>query len=209
MATSPDTMAEILDERPRRVTLIRNPGDINTREVYPVLLNPSTLREQIGVEWTKLGVIGLDHEVPHYARTKSIELPLSFYFSQYFAALEPRSQAALNRDAVITSDTPLSKIARSSMDFANFMRSLCFPTREGLRPPPLKIIWPNVLDLTGVVTSLSFEYRKFDRDLAPIIYQADITLLETRITRRFSEEVRQNGIQSDPDNSGSRKASVF
>lgn len=182
--------------RPRRVTLISNPDEIADREVFPALLNPTTLTESIGVEWTKLGVIGLDHEVPHYARTKSIELPLTFYFSQYFAGTEPRSFD--ERFAILTS-AQTSKIRGLSMDFANFMRSLCFPSWVSLRPPFLKVIWPNVLTLTGVVTSLRFEYKKFDRTLAPLIYQADITLLETRVTRRWAEQVRMFGLRSDPD----------
>lgn len=202
-------IGDILDERPRRVTLIKNPGEINNREVYPVLLNPTTLSESINADWSRLGVIGLDHEVPHFAKTRSIEIPLTFYFSQYYAATEPRGQGELNKDAQITPTFPLSRIARTSMDFANFMRSLCFPTRGGLRPPPVKVIWPHVMDIIGVVTSLSFDYRRFDRDLAPLIYQADVTILETRTTRRFSEEVRHRGLLGDPDVGSSRNPSIF
>lgn len=192
----------IFASRPQRVILISNPG-LSNEEVFPVLLNPTRLREVINVEWSRLPVIGLDHEVPHYSRTKSIEIPMSFLFSAFEAGRQLKGGAANfdpeNELHNLTSVIPTTKIFQQSMDFANFLRSLCFPTRTGLRPPTVKVIWPNVLSLLSVVSTLSLDYLKTDQSLAPIYYGAEVTFLETRLTRRFSEDVRQNGLVSDRD----------
>ena len=47
--------------------------------------------------------------------------------------------------------------------------------------------------------TLSLNYIKFDRTLYPIIYEADVTFLETRITRRYSDEVDELGISTEVD----------
>lgn len=187
----------IINRKPDRVVLIANPGEENA-ESFTVLLNPTTLKETITVEWSKLPVIGLDHEVPHYSRTRSIQIPMSFYFSAYEQARRSFTpNLANNGSDNMGSVLPASAIARQSIDFVNFLRSLCFPTREGLRPPTVKVTWPNVLEFLAVVESVTFTYTKFDRSLAPIAYQADVNFLEVRLTRRFSEDVREDGLVSD------------
>lgn len=186
-----------VNRKPDRVVLIANPGE-ESAESFTVLLNPSSLKETINVEWSKLPVIGLDHEVPHYSRTRSLMIPMSFYFSAYEQARQGFSPN-LADNAAITPLLPESALKRQSMDFVNFLRSLCFPTRAGLRPPTVKVIWKNVLEFLAVVENVSFTYTKFDRSMAPIVYQADVSFLEVRLTRRFSEDVRDAGLVGDGD----------
>lgn len=187
----------IVDRKPHKVVLIANPGQEN-HESFTVLLNPKTLKETINVEWSKLPVIGLDHEVPHYSRTRSISIPMSFYFSAFEQARQSLTagSAARPTDA---QNIPLSKLNAQSIDFVNFLRSLCFPTKDGLRPPTVKVVWRNVLSFLAVVENVTFEYMRFDRTLAPIAYQADVTFLEVRLTRRYSEDVRRVGLVGDGD----------
>jgi len=209
------TGLDVTDTRPSKIVLIANPGS-RTQEVMPAFLNPAGLKETISVEWALLPVIGLDHEIPHYSRTKSLEYPLSFYFSAYEAA---RRVTGLAQDVLSQVDgtkqtnsvtAPLMRQAtNSSMEFANFFRSLGFPTRSGLRPPTVKVIWPNVFDLLGVMKGISFEYMSFDRQLAPIIYRADVVFLETRVTRRYSEQVRISGLTADTDIGGTKNRSSY
>jgi hypothetical protein len=183
-----------------RVTLIANPGT-EAAEAFTVLLNPTRLMETIQVEWARLPVIGLDHEVVQYTRTRSINVPMSFYFSIFESArqnnLPDVDPAQAIKIAVSTGAIPLTKLLSESMDFANFLRSLCFPTRTGLRPPTVKVIWPNVFSFLAVVDNLHFEYMKFDKSLTPITYQADVNFLEVRLTRRYSESVRVSGLVAD------------
>ena len=190
------------ETRPQRVVLVSNPG-LSNEEVFPVLLNPTRLHETIKVEWSRLPVIGLDHEVPHYSRTRSFEITMSFLFSAFEAGRQLKSGAANfdpeNELHNLTSVIPTTKIFQQSMDFANFLRSLCFPTRSGFRPPTVKVVWPNVLSILAVVSDLSLDYVKTDKSLTPIYYSAEVTFLETRLTRRFSEDVRQAGLVADRD----------
>lgn len=190
----------LVDRKPQKVVLIANPGQENA-ESFTVLLNPKTLKETINVEWSKLPVIGLDHEVPHYSRTKSIVIPMSFYFSAFEQGRQGLNTISVAQftDLVMSSNTPKSKINQQSIDFVNFLRSLCFPTRDGLRPPTVKVVWKNVLSFLAVVENVTFEYTKFDRTLAPIAYQADVNFLEVRLTRRYSEDVRRVGLVGDND----------
>ncbi len=189
----------LLDRKPEKVVLIANPGQENA-EPFTVLLNPKSLKETINVEWSKLPVIGLDHEVPHYSRTKSISVPMSFYFSAFEQARQSGNSVGNVSSGLANSQQfPVSQLNKQSTDFVNFLRSLCFPTRDGLRPPTVKVVWRNVLNFLAVVETVSFEYMKFDRTLAPIVYQADVTFLEVRLSRRYSEDVRRVGLVGDND----------
>lgn len=199
-ATTISRASRLINLKPDRVSLIANPGQENS-EVFSVLLNPTKLKETIQVEWSRLPVVGLDHEVIQYSRTKSLNIPMSFYFSAFEQA---RQRMSINEDpenilknAIGNGSIPYSKLKGQSTDFVNFLRSLCFPTRADLRPPIVKVIWPNVVSFLAVVDNVSFEYLKFDQTLAPITYQADVNFLEVRLTRRYSEDVRRNGLVGD------------
>jgi hypothetical protein len=196
-----ETFGDLLDTRPARVTLIRSPGqEPPEMEAFPVLLNPETFTEAIEVEWARLQVIGLDHQVPHYTNTRSLEYPLTFYWSSFQAGRgingnPPRRNSNVGGGNL---QDPVPDLGgTTAMAFANFMRSLCFPTRRGLRPPTVRIEWPNVFSILGVVTSLSLNFIKFDQTLAPLIYEAEVSFLETRVTRRFSDDVRKSGIVAE------------
>ncbi len=199
-STAVSRVSRLIDLKPDKVTLIANPGQENA-EVYTVLMNPTKLKETIQVEWSHLPIIGLDHEVVQYSRTKSISLPMSFYFSVFEQA---RQRMGINADpeailknAVGNGSIPYSKLKGQSTDFVNFLRSLCFPTRRDLRPPVVKVTWANIVSFLAVVENVTFEYMKFDQTLAPITYQADVTFLEVRLTRRYSEDVRLKGLVGD------------
>jgi hypothetical protein len=207
MATATTNLAPnfgLINKKPDRVILTANPG-LDNAEALTVLLNPKTLSYGIDVEWSHLPVVGLDYEVIHYSRTKSIQVPMSFYFSIFEQARQQvggtpdpsaQLQAAVSSGAVST-----SALQKASMDFVNFLESLAFPTRIGLRPPTVKVYWPNVMSMYCVLDRVRFEFAKFDRSLAPIAYQADVTWLEARVERRYSEDVRDNGLidKNDPD----------
>lgn len=192
----------LVNRKPDRVILTANPG-LENAESLTVLLNPKTLTYGIDVEWSHLPVVGLDYEVIHYSRTKSIQVPMSFYFSAFEQARQlvtgssdPQDQiTALHATGVI----PATTLQKSSSDFVNFLESLAFPTRTGLRPPTVKVYWPNVMSMYCVLDRVRFEFAKFDRSLAPIAYQADVTWLEARIERRYSEDVRDNGLNDKND----------
>lgn len=194
----------LINKKPDKVILTANPG-LENAEAFTVLLNPKTLTYGIDVEWSHLPVVGLDYEVIHYSRTKSIQVPMSFYFSIFEQARQLVTGVSDPLDqlkaAVATGVIPATTLQKASMDFVNFLESLAFPTRIGLRPPTVKVYWPNVMSMYCVLDRVRFEFAKFDRSLAPIAYQADVTWLEARIERRYSEDVRDNGLtdKNDPN----------
>ena len=207
MATATTTLNSnygLINRKPDKVILTANPGTDNA-ESFTVLLNPKTLSYGIDVDWSHLPVIGLDYEVIHYSRTKSIQVPMSFYFSIFEQARQqvagtPNPLASI-QSAVDSGAVSVSALQKSSLDFVNFLESLAFPTRIGLRPPTVKVYWPNVMSMYCVLDRVRFEFAKFDRSLAPIAYQADVTWLEARVERRYSEDVRDNGLndKNNPD----------
>jgi hypothetical protein len=203
-ATSNLQSTGLVNQKPiEKVTLIANPGT-EQAEALTVLLNPSKLDLMIKVEWSRLPVVGLDYEVLHYSRTHSIMIPMSFHFSIFEQA---RQQIGGTPDPVTQMQTavqsgivPVSSLKQASIDFVQFLESLGFPTRTGLRPPTVKLYWPNVVSMYCVMDEVKFTMTKFDKTLAPIIYQADVMWIEARTTRRYSEDVRVNGLldASDP-----------
>jgi hypothetical protein len=191
---------DIVDVQPQRVTLIREPGSANPT-VFPALFNPEILEEEINVQWSRLQVIGLDHEVPHYTNTRSLSYTLEFYWSEFQFFLRQRSASpSLTGDQRGSTANTQPQLERNAISFMNFLRSLCFPTRTGLRPPTLQVIWPTVFNLIGVVESVKFTFARFDTNLSPIVYRATVEFLETRATRRFSEDVAQIGLEPDARN---------
>jgi hypothetical protein len=153
---------------------------METEETKIALLNPNRFREAVQSEWNRLPVIGLDYEVIQYGRTRSVEVPLSFYFSAYEAQRR----------------NPQSSGVIQALDFKNFLQSLMFPTKSGLRPPTVEVTWPGIFNIIGVVAELSFDYIKFSLDLQPLIYTAEVKFLEVRTDRRYSERVRQVGLEA-------------
>jgi len=188
-----EALDEYMDVNPQRVTLVRSPG-LDTETVFPVLFNPETLNEEISVQWSKLQVIGLDHEVPHYTNTRSLSYNLEFYWSEFQYYLRQRTQPRPPTNNTLNSVPTKPQDAQA---FMNFLRSCAFPTRTGLRPPTLKVIWPGMFELLGVVERITFAFTRFDTNLAPIVYRATVGFLETRVTRRFSEDVDQVGLTYD------------
>lgn len=203
-SVSPTVNFGQINKKPTRVVLTANPGQDNA-EALTVLLNPRMLDYGIDVDWAHLPVVGLDYEVLHYSRTKSISVPMSFYVSVFEIARQQLSgtpdPVSQMQTAVSSGAISKSQLQSASTDFVNFLQSLAFPTRTGLRPPTVKVYWPNVLSMYCVLDRVKFQFAKFDRTLAPIAYQADVTWLEVRVDRRFSEDVRINGLidKNDPD----------
>lgn len=197
----------LINKKPDKVILTANPGQ-DDAEAFTVLLNPKMLSYGIDVEWSHLPVIGLDYEVVHYSRTHSISVPMSFHFSIFEQARQQLSGTpdpiTQMQAAVASGAVSKDALQQASMDFVNFLQSLAFPTRAGLRPPTVKVFWPNVMSMYCVMDRVRFEMAKFDRSLAPIAYQAEVTWLEARIARRYSDDVRTDGLidKNDPDHGG-------
>ena len=120
------------DTRPPRCSLV----NVVTGESIECLFNPTQLVEKVQVNWNRLAVPGLSHQVLQYQSTGNRELSgVEFYLDRVFAAEQP-------------GDVDI-------MEFRAFLRALTVPPEatEGVAataPPRTLFIWPGVLTVEAV-----------------------------------------------------------
>ena len=144
-------------------------------EAFDCLFNPQELNEKLQVNWNRLTVPGLSHQVLQYQSTSNRQLEkVEFYLDRFFAEEQPG-----NFDILL---------------FRAFLRSLTVPPQgnediTGTAPPRVLFIWPGVLTLECVVSSVEFHYKQFGKN-SLLVYTATVgfeQILDKRIT---SEELR-------------------
>jgi Contractile injection system tube protein len=160
--------------RAPRVLLVNE----SSHESMSCLFNPTELLERVAVNYSRLSVVGLSHQPLQYGSTGNRELPgLEFYVDKFFA-----SARADDMDV---------------MSFAGFLRALTVPaalpdaTSGAVAPPRVLLLWPNVLTLEAVVTSLELAFRQFGADGGALVYVATVTFEEVRDSRITSEQLRE------------------
>lgn len=161
----------------KRTTVLRKVSiaNLRTAETFDAQFNPEELEESISVNWTRITIPGMSHQVLQYSNTNNVEFSMDFYSTAF---TEP------NRIKIV--------------DFRNFLESLCYASDQassigGGAPPRLLVVWPNVLSMTAVIDSIDFKYKMFDADLNLKRMVASVKFIEIRDTRITSEEVRLNG----------------
>lgn len=155
---------------PSRVTL----SNMSTNETIEVAHNPEALEEEIQVNWNRLTVPGLSHQVLQYGNTNNLSIPLELWWDGR------RSLAfqKLHADRV-------------------FLFSLCYPQQgddpvAGNGPPRVLFVWPNMITLTCVMAGVKFNHSKFNYQGQSYMATATVTLEEIRDFRLLSSEVREN-----------------
>jgi hypothetical protein len=163
---------EIAQARPPRCVLV----NVASGESMECLFNPTQLTEKVSVNWNRLAVPGLSHQVMQYQSTGNRQVGgVEFYMDAYFAAEQPTDVDIL--------------------EFRAFLRALTVPplATEGVAatvPPRTLFIWPNVLTIETVVTDLEFQYRQFGIDSRVLVYTATCSFEEVLDVRVTSEERR-------------------
>ena len=158
--------------RPARCVL----ANVLTGEALECLFNPTQISEKVQVNWTRLAVPGLSHQVLQYQSTSNRQLAgVEFYLDKLFAAAQPGDPDIL--------------------DFRDFLHALTVPPRAtetvlATAPPRLLFLWPRVLTIETVVTDLEFQYRQFGTDGAALVYTATVTFEEIHDVRVTSEDRR-------------------
>jgi hypothetical protein len=163
---------------------IRN---IDSGERFNFQFNPEAFTEAFGVNYAKHTVPGLSFEIMNYINTKNVTIPLSIYLSQ-----------GLKDEAPIGMSANEGNDVNELLNAKSFLQSLVYPVEtpagSWLAPPLVMFVWPSVVTMVAVVTSLSFGHQRFsERDLATIAMTADLTLEECRSVQRFSSDVRREG----------------
>ena len=160
------------DSRPPRCALV----NVATGESIECLFNPTQLAERVQVNWSRLAVPGLSHQVLQYQGTGNRALSgVEFYLDRTFAAEQP-------------GDVDI-------MDFRAFLRALTVPRAltEGVAataPPRALLIWPRTLTVEVVLTSVELHYRQFGLDGSALIYSATVSFEEILDVRVTSEALR-------------------
>jgi hypothetical protein len=144
------------------------------------VLNPTELREQVQVNYSRLQVPGLSHQVLQFSSTGNVSLPVELYLDKFFAR------------GVSAEDDP------DILDFKRFLQALTVPAGGASDvasggPPRALLVWPGLVSLTCVVTSLEFRYEQFGVRGEVLVYRAQVTFEEIRDSRTTSEEMRVQG----------------
>ena len=159
--------------RPPRCLLV----NVTTGESMECLFNPTQLSEKIQVNWNRLSVPGLSHQVLQFQSTGNRQLSgVEFYLDRFFAAEQPGDVDIL--------------------EFRSFVRALTVPPEgtEGVSdtaPPRTLFIWPEVITVETVVADVEFQYRQLSVDGEVLVYAATMTFEEILDARVTSEDLRE------------------
>ena len=159
--------------RPPRCTLF----NLHTGDWIECLFNPEQLSEKVQVNYARLGVPGLSHQVLQYQGTGNRKLGgVEFYLDRFFAAEQP-------------GDVEI-------MDFRAFLRALTVPPAETegvlqTAPPRVLVVWPKFLTIEAVLTAVDFQYRRFGADGRVLVYAARVSFEEILDLRVSSENLRE------------------
>lgn len=166
-------MATFSDGGSARVHMV----NLDTGEDREALMNPTAFTESVSVNYNKQAIPGLSHPVTQYASTDSRKV----------TGLE------LNFDRVLMGS---SEGSAPVDEWTRFLRSLTVPPGNtqgvnGTQPAVCLFVWPNVLTMRCVVTSLELRYSLFTSDLTASAFSAVVSLEEVRETRITAEEYRR------------------
>lgn len=158
--------------RPPRCVLV----NVHTAEVMECLFNPTQLSEKVQVNWNRLAVPGLSHQVLQFQSTGNRQVSgVEFYLDRFFAAEQPGSP--------------------DIQAFRAFLRALTVPPSgvegvAGAAPPRLLLIWPKVLTVETVITDLELQYKQVGVDGELLVYAASCSFEEILDARVTSEQLR-------------------
>lgn len=164
---------ELAMVRPPRCVLV----NVTSGESMECLFNPTQLTEKVQVNWSRLAVPGLSHQVLQFQSTANRSLAgVEFYLDRFFATEQPGEP--------------------DIMEFRSFIRALTVPPfgTEGVvdtAPPRTLFIWPEVITVETVVTDVEFQYRQVAIDGRALVYAATVTFEEILDVRVTSEELRE------------------
>jgi hypothetical protein len=164
---------ELAMVRPPRCVLV----NVTSGESMECLFNPTLPTEKVQVNWSRLAVPGLSHQVLQFQSTANRSLAgVEFYLDRFFATEQPGEP--------------------DIMEFRSFIRALTVPPSGtesvvDTAPPRTLFIWPEVITVETVVTDVEFQYRQVAIDGRVLVYSATVTFEEILDVRVTSEELRE------------------
>ena len=179
-------MVRAASRKPRRVSLT----NLATGEGWVVMFNPTTFEESLGVNYNRQNVPGLSHQPLQYGNTENYKFELVLFYKGVATALiNPFTQSA------VKDKRPKGII--DVLEMRKFLQSLCYPVQSttvgGGGPPRVLVVWPSILTMVCVVTSLKFTNSRFNIEGTPVEYIANVSFEEIRDDRINMNEVRDLG----------------
>src|SRR5215217_294400 len=127
--------------RPPRCTLV----NLTSNEELRCLANPTELTEKVAVNWNRLTVPGLSHQVLQFGSSGNRQLSgLELFLDRYLAAEEPQ--------------------APDILEFRRFLLALTVPPAGAAGAPPaapprVLFVWPRLLTMEAVLASVELRYQ--------------------------------------------------
>lgn len=146
--------------RPPRCRLV----NLASGAVLECLANPTQLTERLAVQWNRPAVPGLPFSPLQYQSTANRQLVgVEFYCAEALARGYPESPDILS--------------------FQSFLRELTIPPPgavgvASVAPPKTLLLWPGVITMECVVTSVELQYKQFGVEGAVLAYTATVTFEE-------------------------------
>jgi len=190
-------------------------ANVESGETMRFQFNPPELVEEVSANWARLNPVGLSHQILHFINTNNHRLPIEIYMSDIVANLQ-RVMAAPSGIQFIPAGSPLAPPPPSAIasrlkppakldvdDAKRFLQSLLYPykTESGTFDPPPRVVfvWPSVVRMRCIVTSLRFTHRRFSlKTAATTVLMAEVTLEEARFSPLWSQFVREFGSRRTP-----------
>jgi hypothetical protein len=167
------TLAASMGRSPR-MTLV----NVATQEYVTVQFNPAEFEETIGAAYARQVVPGLSHKVLQFINTENETFTFDLFHQATNGGPEDLAAILLSR---------------------RFLLSVCHPRRAdgliGAGAPRVMFIWPKLITLTCVVTSVKLKYTRFNGEGAPVSFIATTTLEEIRDTHVTAEDILELGTQ--------------
>src|SRR5262249_19434655 len=142
---------DVAAQTPARMSI----ANVSTGDSVEAQFNPADFEEALEVNWARQTVPGLSHQPLQFVNTGNVKFTLEL-------TVDAREPAA-----------DLDQLLRGR----RFLQSLCYPRRgaadvAGGGPPRALFVWPTIVSLTCVITSLTFKYSRFNLAGTPVQFTA-------------------------------------
>lgn len=175
--------------------------NLQTQKMLEFFMNPTELSMSLTVNWTKQQTLGGTYERMHYRGTTNPTFPLELHFNRllYADSFRTATNSAGRGGGAELSPSELKEISDAFEGYRRFLLALAYPVgnvREVLRrsPPHALLLWPKVLAVRVVLTSLTIRDTSFANDGAPSAFNASCTFEEFRTYRLTSSDVTASGM---------------
>lgn len=152
--------------------------NVITNAFIEAQFNPTEFEEQLGVNYARQTVPGLSHQVKQFINTEDVKYQFELFY-------QCADSGTFGLERMLTA--------------RKFLYAACHPWRaDGINrggAPRILFIWPKLISLTCVITSLKFKYTRFNIEGDPVAFTATVGLEEIRDVFVSMEDITDLGTQ--------------